>query len=555
MRLFAVSTLFLSVGSLVGACQSQTTDAFWPAPESGASHKVLLVGWDGVRPDVLREVPTPNLDALATAGTFSEKAGTARPTVSGPCWSSILIGVWPEKHGVVSNDFSSNRYATYPTLFTRIESVRPELNTFAVADWLPLVAEDAGGPLIGDGIDRKITLDGYELGWLEADSVSVETALEEIGTGDPDILFVYIGAPDEISHQTGGIGLEYRQAIATADRHLGRLVEGVRSRSTFHEEDWLVLVTTDHGRTERGGHGGDSPEEATVFYLASGPSVGVGAPVEPPATVDLVATALAHLGIEPDSAWELDGRVVGLSGGAPLRARTPTDTLRILAYNTHHGEGMDGTLDLERIGALIAETEPDVVTLQEIDQAVDRTGGVDQAVRYGALTGMEPLFGDFMEYQGGRYGMALLSRLEILESTNIRLPPGAEPRSALTARIRLPGSGREAVISGIHFYRTEEERLAQATSLMESLKDEDGLVLLAGDFNSTPGSPVMELLETRWTVALKTGSPLTFPADGPEREIDFVLLRPKGQVRVLEHRVLDEEVASDHRPVLIVLEF
>ena len=538
---------------------------FWGRTGPESSPKVLLVGWDGVRPDVLREVSTPNFDSLAAAGTFSDAARTARPTVSGPDWSSILIGVWPEKHGVHSNDFSSNRYAEYPDFFTRIESVAPELNTFVAVDWLPLGAEADGGPLLSDRIDRRVVLDGYELGWLEADSISVEHVLQELRTGDPDALFVYLGAPDEISHTIGGIGAEYRESIDFADRQLGRILAAIRARATYPEEDWLVLVCTDHGRTETGGHGGDSPEESTVFYLASGPSAVVGRPVESPATVDFAATALTHLGMEIDPAWGLDGRVVGLPGGAavaiqdstesPGMAQMGKDTLRILAYNTHHGEGMDGVLDLERIAHVISAVEPDLVTLQEIDRRVERTGGVDQAAEYGALTNMEPLFGDFMEYQGGEYGMALLSRLPILDWTNHRLPPGAEPRSALSARVLLPASGREAVIAGIHFYRTEEERLAQARTLMEVLQGEEGLVILAGDFNSTPGSPVMELLEGEWTVVPKTGSSFTFPADGPEREIDFVLIRPKGAFRILEHRVLGEEVASDHRPIFLVLEF
>jgi predicted AlkP superfamily pyrophosphatase or phosphodiesterase len=317
MRPFALGTFLL----VFGACQGPVPDSpqdqqeessYWPAPEEGATPKVLLVGWDGVRPDILREVPTPVLDALAENGAFSENAETARPTVSGPCWSSILTGVWPEKHNVQSNDFSSNLYEAYPDFFTRIEAIHPELNTFVVADWLPLVAEDAGGPLVSDAIDHKVVLDGYELGWLEADSVSVDYALEELGNDDPDILFVYIGSPDEISHHIGGIGAEYRDAIATADRHLGRLMEGIKARRSFPQEDWLVLVITDHGRTEGGGHGGETPEETTIFYLASGPSAQVGTPTGSPSVVDLAATAFAHLGIDVDPAWGFDGQVVGI---------------------------------------------------------------------------------------------------------------------------------------------------------------------------------------------------------------------------------------------------
>lgn len=286
--------------------------SFWPAPEPGARPKVLLIGIDGVRVDVLRDLPTPNLDVLAASGHFSETAQNVRPTVSGPCWSSMLIGAPPEKHGVHNNDFSSNRYDQYPDFLTRIEQVAPELGTFAAVDWLPLGAEEDGGPLISDAIDHKVVVDGYELGWLEADSVSVVATVEELRGGDPDALFVYLGAPDEISHHTEGIGDEYRSSIVTADRHIGRLVDAVKARTTFNSEDWLILVSTDHGRTESGGHGGDSPEETTIFFLASGPSVVVGAPQTPPSIMDIPITALTHLGIAVEPGWGLDGKAVGL---------------------------------------------------------------------------------------------------------------------------------------------------------------------------------------------------------------------------------------------------
>ena len=251
-------------------------------------------------------------------------------------------------------------------------------------------------------------------------------------------------------------------------------------------------------------------------------------------------------------------RVAPSPDSVPADLRAPAsripDTLRILAYNTHHGEGMDGVLDLDRIAEVISGTAPDLVALQEVDHIVERTRWVDQAGEYGALTMLEPVFGDFMPYQEGLYGMALLSRYPIDNWTNHRLPPGAEPRTALAARIRLPGSERAVVFVGIHLYRTEDERMAQAQALLDILDGEDGLVILAGDFNSQPGSPVMERLASRFTVLEKEGPSATFPADDPEREIDFILLDPAERIRVLEHRVLDEDVASDHRPIFLVLE-
>jgi predicted AlkP superfamily pyrophosphatase or phosphodiesterase len=282
------------------------------AQANGLTPKVLIIGIDGVRPDVLASVATPNLDALISQGTYSDRARTGLPTVSGPGWSSMLIGVWPGKHGVMDNDFTTNRYDRYPDLFTRIEQVRPELHTFVVADWLPLVTDDAGGPLIATA-DSTVVLDGYALGWAAADTRSVEIAVEHLRDADPDVAFVYLGNPDETSHEAESIGSEYRAAIALADRHVGQLIDAVRRRRSHNTEDWLVLVSTDHGRRPDGGHGGESEEERTIFYLASGPAAEIGRSRTIPEIVDVAVTALAHLRIEIDPAWELDGKVVGIS--------------------------------------------------------------------------------------------------------------------------------------------------------------------------------------------------------------------------------------------------
>lgn len=274
--------------------------------------KVLVVGIDGVRPDVLAEVATPNLDALARDGVLIDDARTGFPSVSGPGWSSMLNGVWPEKHGVIDNEFTGKRYDLYPDFLTRIEQTRPELSTFAVADWLPLVQADDGVPTISDEVDERGVLDGYELGWAEADQRSVDLAVEAISNGDPDALFVYLGNPDETSHEHGSIGVEYREAIALADAHVGSLVTAIRARSTFEREDWLVISSTDHGRLANGGHGGDTDEERTIYFLVSGPSVTPDAVPDATFVVDVAATALTHLGIPIDEAWNLDGQAVGI---------------------------------------------------------------------------------------------------------------------------------------------------------------------------------------------------------------------------------------------------
>lgn len=274
--------------------------------------KVLVIGIDGVRPDVLREVETPHLDALAAGGVLIENARTGFPTVSGPGWSSFLTGVWPDKHGVTDNEFTGKRYDLYPDFLTRIERARPELSTFAVADWLPLVHAEDGDPTVGDEVDARHVLDGYETGWPEADRQSVELALQALASGDPDALFVYLGTPDEVSHEHGSIGDEYRRAIATADEQVGALVAAIRARPTFAREDWLIVSSTDHGRRADGGHGTDTPEERTIYFLVSGPSVTPEAVPDSVFVVDVAVTALTHMGIPIDGEWSLDGRPVGI---------------------------------------------------------------------------------------------------------------------------------------------------------------------------------------------------------------------------------------------------
>lgn len=282
------------------------------APPTDPARKVLVIGIDGVRPDILARVSTPNLDALARRGVMIRDARTGFPTVSGPGWSSFLIGVWPDKHGVTNNDFTGKRYDIYPDFLTRIEEVRPELSTFAIADWTPLVQAADGSPTISDRIDDRRVLDGYELGWVEADEETVVQAVDVIRGGDPDALFVYLGNPDETSHEHGSIGAEYRASIALADRQVGRLVAAVRQRPTYASEDWLILSSTDHGRRADGGHGGDTPEERTIYFLASGPAVEAELVPDSVFIVDVAVTALTHLGVPIDPAWNLDGRSVGV---------------------------------------------------------------------------------------------------------------------------------------------------------------------------------------------------------------------------------------------------
>ncbi len=315
-----LAPLLLVVGTLASVPSSPSQDAAGTgavdvtAPRSAAQarKKVLLIGFDGIRVDILEQADTPNFDALIAAGAFSASARTRPITVSGPGWSSMVTGVWMDKHGVESNVFTGNHYAEYPDFLTRIEQVRPEINTYTVINWPVMGTTADGGPMISRNVDVMVNIDGGTMGYFDADTEAVAIAAHYLRTADPDATFVSLGNTDEVAHETSSLAPEYRAAIERADGQLGELLAAVRARPTYDQEDWLILSSTDHGRRDDGGHGENSEKELTIYYLVSGPSADPSALTATPHIVDVSVTALAHLGIEIDPAWDLDGRVNGL---------------------------------------------------------------------------------------------------------------------------------------------------------------------------------------------------------------------------------------------------
>ncbi len=231
-------------------------------------------------------------------------------------------------------------------------------------------------------------------------------------------------------------------------------------------------------------------------------------------------------------------------------------TIRVLSYNIHHGAGMDGKIDLERIVGIIKAAAPDIVSLQEVDDKAARSKGVDQAKELARLTGMEFVFGASMDLQGGKYANALLTKLTVKDSRVIPLP--GEPRSALCATMVLPGkssASSEFLFIATHFDTTPAPRLASVPLIEKEIREFPKMpAILAGDLNASPGSPTMKELGKTWENATSREGLLTCPADDPTIQIDYILHRPQGVWKVLGTRVLEEAVASDHRPILAVLQ-
>ncbi|HUF48731.1 MAG TPA: endonuclease/exonuclease/phosphatase family protein [Vicinamibacterales bacterium] len=247
----------------------------------------------------------------------------------------------------------------------------------------------------------------------------------------------------------------------------------------------------------------------------------------------------------------------GSSGPAgrvcPPWRRPPT--ISASSATTSGTEEAPTTSSTWRTAAVLRPLSPDIVGLQEVDQRATRSGGVAQAERLGQLLGLHHAFGKFMDFQGGAYGMAILSRHDIVRVTPVGLPDGNEPRMALSVELRLPG-GQPLAVVNVHFdwVRDDAFRFAQAEALMAYLAGLTVPYVLLGDFNDGPDSRTLALVRSRATEAPKAGTGrFTFPATQPEREIDYVFYAPAEAFAAHEVRVVDERVASDHRPVLAVL--
>ncbi|MFG0261242.1 MAG: endonuclease/exonuclease/phosphatase family protein [Novipirellula sp. JB048] len=237
------------------------------------------------------------------------------------------------------------------------------------------------------------------------------------------------------------------------------------------------------------------------------------------------------------------------------RASSPA-SLRVLSYNIHHGRGTDDQVDLERIAQVIVDSRADLVALQEVDQRTRRTGGVDQTQQLARLTGMHGQFCKQIDYQGGEYGQAILSRWP-LSDLQIHWLPGEPPRErriVATCAVAMPG--HSLLFGSTHWHHANAEiRLRQSQALSELLSPLSAAVIIAGDLNAEPPAAPVQALAAQWGIVQSSQRLKTFPAVKPTKQIDYILYRPTSAMRIVSSEVIDEPLASDHRPLLAVLEF
>ena len=228
------------------------------------------------------------------------------------------------------------------------------------------------------------------------------------------------------------------------------------------------------------------------------------------------------------------------------------EPLRIMSWNLHHGAGVDGKVDLERIAAVIRREEPDVVLLQEVDKHCARSGNTDQAAELGRLLEMHHAFGKALDLGDGEYGQAILSRHPLGDPEVHRLPGGGEPRIVFSCRVDAPGGSLTAAT--LHLDHQDDGRpFAQAQVASAELLKTNGPVVLGGDFNAGPESRTLRVFaQAPWNPVPKAGPAATHPAENPATEIDHIILRGLAPAKAVV--VIDESAASDHRPLLVEIQ-
>ncbi|MFO0624321.1 MAG: alkaline phosphatase family protein [Polyangiales bacterium] len=271
------------------------------AAPAGAARRVLVVGVDGVRPDALEAANTPWFDVLRRHGVYTADARTQLDVQakSAPGWMSVFTGVSPRRHRVVANGEYADRDASHRTFAARaFDAGRRVIVSSAWPEVTSNIVE------LGVTVDRAFNFDGPGAAWLA-------TRLRD---ADADVYVQHFDQVDATGHGSGFSrdNPNYIVAIERVDALLGRLLDGMLSRPTIAREDWLIVMTTDHGGRGRD-HGPMDADNQTIWFLVAGTSITRGAlPAVQTSHMDVTPTVLRWIGVAQDPAWALDGVVRGI---------------------------------------------------------------------------------------------------------------------------------------------------------------------------------------------------------------------------------------------------
>lgn len=291
--------------------------------------KAIFVIVDGISADVIEKQPTPNLDKIAGKNGYTrahvggEKGGYSQtPTISAVGYNSLLTGTWVNKHNVWDNNIKAPNY-NYWTIFRFFQEQYPQKKTAVFSSWL-----DNRTKLVGEGLPEtgKLILthhfDGLELDTVQyphdakrdfmqrIDEAVVDQASDYIKKEAPDLSWVYLEYTDDMGHKFGD-GPEYYRAISLMDKQMGRLWDAINYRKTKFKEDWVIYITTDHGRDANTGkhHGGQSDRERSTWIVSNAKGLTDYYKTGNPGVVDIMPTLASFLGVQipREQLMEIDG--------------------------------------------------------------------------------------------------------------------------------------------------------------------------------------------------------------------------------------------------------